>query len=147
LITKYYEPVTNTPKVSLFAEYFLSDSLGSLLAVNTHLINFVELSKFKAQLQEIESILSGHQGAIIFSGDFNTWNRSRWLLLSQMATRLNLTSVSFSPWDTRKIKNFLLSPPLDYIFYRGFNQKPFSAKVIDNISSSDHNPLLVEFGR
>ncbi len=147
LITKHYEPVTNTPKVSLFAEYFLSDSLGSLLAVNTHLINFVELSKFKAQLQEIELILSGHQGAIIFSGDFNTWNRSRWLLLSQMATRLNLTSVSFSPWDTRKIKNFLLSPPLDYIFYRGFNQKPFSAKVIDNISSSDHNPLLVEFGR
>ncbi len=64
-----------------------------------------------------------------------------------MATRLGLTAVSFTPRETKKIKRFLLSPPLDYIFYRGFKQKPLSSKVIDNISSSDHNPLLVEFGR
>ena len=145
LITKHYEPITNTPKVSLFAEYSLSDRSESLLAVNTHLINFVDLGKFKAQLQEVESVLSQHQGAIIFSGDFNTWNRSRWLLLFKMATRLDLRPVSFTPRDTKKIKSFLFSPPLDYIFYRGFNQKPFSSRVIDNISSSDHNPLLVEF--
>ena len=147
LITKHYEPITKTPKVSLFAEYSLSEESESLLAVNTHLINFVELEKFKAQLQEVESILSAHQGAIILSGDFNTWSNSRWLLLLQMTTRLNLSPVSFNPGDIKKIKNFLLSPPLDYIFYRGFKQKPLTARVIDNISSSDHNPLLVEFCR
>jgi endonuclease/exonuclease/phosphatase (EEP) superfamily protein YafD len=145
LITKHSEPITKTPKVSLFTEYSLSNSFGSLLAVNTHLINFVELSKFQAQLQEIETVISSHQGAVILSGDFNTWNYNRWRLLSQMAKRLDLTPVSFSPQDMDKIKSFWLSPPLDYIFYRGLNQKQFSAKVIDNISSSDHNPLLVEF--
>lgn len=144
LISKHLEPVINTPKVSLFAEYLLGERLESLLTVNTHLINFVGLGKFKAQLQEIESVLSKHQGAIIFAGDFNTWNSYRWLMLSQMAARLNLTSVSFTPEDTKKIKSFILSPPLDYIFYRGFRQKPSTAKVIDNISSSDHNPLFVE---
>ncbi|NJK56316.1 MAG: endonuclease/exonuclease/phosphatase family protein [Pleurocapsa sp. SU_5_0] len=144
IITKHYEPVVNTPKVSLLIEYSLGNSSESLLAVNAHLINFVNLSKFKAQLQEIESILNEHQGAIIFAGDFNTWNKSRWLMLSQMAARLNLIPVSFTPQDTKKIKSFLLSPPLDYIFYRGLDRKSGTARVIDNISSSDHNPLFIE---
>ena len=142
-ITKHYEPVINTPKVSLFTEYFLTNK-SKILVVNTHLINFVSLRKFKAQLEEIESILSIHQGAIILAGDFNTWNKFRWLLLYQMATRLDLTPVSFTAKDTRKIKSFLLSPPLDYVFYRGLEQKHNTAIVIDNISSSDHNPLFVE---
>ena len=143
-ITQHREPVTGTPKVSLFVEYSLGNEGETLLAVNTHLINFVETSKFKVQLQEIEAILSQHQGAIIFSGDFNTWNRSRWLLLWQMTSKLGLTPVIFPTLEAQKIKRFLLSPPLDYIFYRGLRQKTASAKVIDNISSSDHNPLLVE---
>ncbi|MGB5713081.1 MAG: endonuclease/exonuclease/phosphatase family protein, partial [Waterburya sp.] len=132
------------PKVSLFVEYSLGNNLDTLLTINTHLINFVETSKFEVQLQEIEAIISQHQGAVIFSGDFNTWNRSRWLILWQMTAKLGLTPVSFPLVEALKIKRFLLSPPLDYIFYRGFKQKTASAKVIDTISSSDHNPLLVE---
>jgi|GEM_PF-1057841 len=143
MTTKHYEPIINTPKVSLFTEYFLANN-SKILAVNTHLINFVSLPKFKAQLEEIESILSIYKEAIILAGDFNAWNKSRWRLLYKMATRLNLTPVSFIAEDTKKIKSFLLSPPLDYIFHRGLKQKPNTAKVIDNISSSDHNPLFVE---
>ena len=143
-ITKHQEPITGTPKVSLFVEYSLENEFETLLAVNTHLINFVETNKFQAQLQEIEAIISQHQGAVIFSGDFNTWNRWRWLLLLKMTSKLGLTPVYFDQIESLKIKRFLLSPPLDYIFYRGLRQKTASAKVIDNISSSDHNPLLVE---
>ena len=143
-ITQHQEPVTGTPKVSLFVEYSLGNCEENLLAVNAHLINFVETSKFQAQLEEIEAIISQHQGAVIFSGDFNTWNLPRWLLLLQMIDKLGLTPVAFPAIEAQKIKRFLLSPPLDYIFYRGFRQKTASAKVIDNISSSDHNPLLVE---
>ena len=145
VITRHSEPITNTPKVSLFAEYSLAASQESLLAVNTHLINFVDLSKFQSQLQEVEAVISQHSGKIIFSGDFNTWNRGRWTMLLEMAHRLGLKAVLFNPEDTKKIKSFLLSPPLDYIFYRGLHQKPLSAKVLDKFSSSDHNPLLVEF--
>ena len=143
-ITKHQEPVTGTPKVSLFVEYSLGNNGENLLAVNTHLINFVETSKFQAQLHEIEAIIAQHQGAVIFSGDFNTWTRSRALLLLQMTAKLGLTPVTFPLLEALKIKRFLLSPPLDYIFYRGFKQKTASAMVIDKISSSDHNPLLVE---
>lgn len=146
-ITQHQEPVTKTPKVSLFVECSLGETGNNLLTVNTHLINFVDTSKFQAQLQQIEAIIAQHQGAVIFSGDFNTWNQSRWLLLSQMATRLGLNPVSFPPLEALKIKRFLLSPPLDYIFYRGFKQKTASAKVINSITSSDHNPLLVELYR
>jgi endonuclease/exonuclease/phosphatase (EEP) superfamily protein YafD len=143
-ITKHLEPITGTPKVSLFVEYSLGSDRETLLAVNAHLINFVDTSKFQAQLKEIETIIFQHQGAVIFSGDFNTWNRSRWLLLLKMTSKLGLIPVDFSPIEALKIKRFLMSPPLDYIFYRGLKQKTASAKVIDNISSSDHNPLLVE---
>ncbi|MGC1309931.1 MAG: endonuclease/exonuclease/phosphatase family protein [Phormidesmis sp.] len=145
LVTQHAEPVSNTPKVSLFAEYSLENGDESLLAVNTHLINFVELSKFKAQLEAVAVVLRSHPGKIIFSGDFNTWNRARYSMLHKMTARLGLKSVTFTAADTQKIKSFLLSPPLDYIFYRGFYQKPLSAKVLDNFAASDHNPLLVEF--
>ena len=141
-ITQHQEPITDTPKVALFVEHSWGDD--TLLTVNTHLINFVETSKFQAQLEQIEAIISQHRGAVIFSGDFNTWSQSRWLLLSQMTARLGLTPVSFPLLEAQKIKRFLLSPPLDYIFYRGFKQNAASARVLDNVSSSDHNPLLVE---
>ena len=143
-ITKHHEPVTRTPKVTLFVEYSLDNERETLLTVNTHLINFVETSKFRAQLQEIKTAIAQHSGAVILSGDFNTWNRSRWLLLLQMTEELGLTPVRFPLVEAIKIKRFLLSPPLDYIFYRGLSQKPASARVIDRFSSSDHNPLLVK---
>jgi endonuclease/exonuclease/phosphatase (EEP) superfamily protein YafD len=145
MITKHYEPITNTPKVSLLTEYPLFNSSETLLTINTHLINFVDLDSFQAQLDELEATIAHHQGAIIFAGDFNVWSRSRWQLLKEMADRLGLIQASFTASDTLKIKRFLLSPPLDYIFYRGLNENQISAKVFDQISSSDHNPMLVEF--
>lgn len=145
IVTQYHEPVTKTPKISLVTEYLLPNQSRRLLTINTHLINFVSLHKFRDQLQELEVNIAAHDGPVIFSGDFNTWNRSRWELLQAMADRLGLTQVAFAPQESKKIKRFLLSPPLDYIFYKGFFEKPTSATVIDAISSSDHKPLLVEF--
>jgi endonuclease/exonuclease/phosphatase (EEP) superfamily protein YafD len=145
IISKHYEPVIRTPKVSLITEYPLSNKKEKLLTINSHLINFVNLNKFRSQLDELESTLSEHHGPIIFSGDFNTWSRSRAILLEKMVTRLGLASVSFAPNESKKIKRFLFSPPLDYIFYRGLREKKASAKVIDGIYSSDHKPMLAEF--
>jgi endonuclease/exonuclease/phosphatase (EEP) superfamily protein YafD len=59
--------------------------------------------------------------------------------------RLGLTPVAFTPHESKKIKRFLFSPPLDHIFYRGLSEKKTSARVLDHISSSDHKPLLAEF--
>jgi endonuclease/exonuclease/phosphatase (EEP) superfamily protein YafD len=145
LLTEHYEPFLKTPKVSLITEYEVLNQSKSLLTINSHLINFVDLTKFKAQLYELECILSQHHGAIIFSGDFNTWNASRIALLNHAIARLGLTSVLFSPDDHRNIKRFLLSPPLDHIFYRNLTQSQVDTKVLNHIISSDHKPLITEF--
>ncbi|MBN8562440.1 endonuclease/exonuclease/phosphatase family protein [Leptolyngbya boryana CZ1] len=143
VLTEHAEPVSNTPKVSLVTEHPFAQ--GTLLTINSHLINFVELDKFKTQLVELETAIAAHDGAIIFSGDFNTWNRSRWQLLDKMTRRLGLSRAKFSEADTQNIKRFLMSPPLDHIFYRGLHQNYLQARVLDQIQSSDHKPMLVEF--
>jgi endonuclease/exonuclease/phosphatase (EEP) superfamily protein YafD len=141
ILSTHYEPITRTPKVSLFTEYVLSP-IETLLTVNAHLINFVEPSQFQAQLEAIETRIASHSGAVILAGDCNTWSLGRWILLQQMVSRLNLQQVAFSWQDVLKIKRFLLSPPLDYIFYRGLH--PRNPLVLD-CQSSDHNPMLVQF--
>ena len=145
ILTKHHEPIVKTPKVSLISEYPLSNKRETLLVINSHFINFVDLNKFKTQLHELEFALSTHHGPVIFSGDFNTWSRKRAALLEEAVTRLGLAPVVFAPHYSKKIKRFLLSPPLDYIFYRGLSEKKASAKVLDYVFSSDHKPLLAEF--
>lgn len=145
IVTEHYEPIVQTPKVSLVTEYPLSDHSKSLLTINSHLINFVDLKTFHTQLRDLELALSSHQGPILFAGDFNIWSAARSELLHQAAARLGLRSVTFSPADYKKIKRFLCSPPLDYIFYKGLVEKRSQAKVLDHVTSSDHKPMLAEF--
>ncbi|MEH1818615.1 MAG: endonuclease/exonuclease/phosphatase family protein [Nostoc sp.] len=145
ITTRHHEPIVRTPKISLITEYLLSEQSTTLLTINSHLINFVDLNKFKIQLQELELALSIHRGPLIFSGDFNTWSRKRAVILNQVTTKLGLTPVVFAPHHQYKIKRFLLSPPLDHIFYRDISVKKATAKVLDEICSSDHKPLLAEF--
>jgi endonuclease/exonuclease/phosphatase (EEP) superfamily protein YafD len=142
LLSQHFEPITQTPKISLFIEYPLWPGY-TLLVVNTHLINFSERSPFQAQLQAIERRILQHPGAVIFSGDCNTWNLGRWQLLQEMATRLQLTQAHFSLQDSLKIKRFLFSPPLDYIFHRGLIEH--RSTVLADYSTSDHKPMIVEF--
>jgi endonuclease/exonuclease/phosphatase (EEP) superfamily protein YafD len=144
VMTQHHEPVTKTPKISLINEYPFQSG-QTLLTVNSHLINFVELVKFRAQLLQLEQSIALHRGPVIFSGDFNTWSRSRLRALSAMAQRLGLEQAKFPAADAQNIKRFLLSPPLDHIFYRGLRQNFFHAKVLDQIDSSDHKPMIVEF--
>ncbi|AFZ23856.1 hypothetical protein Cylst_1576 [Cylindrospermum stagnale PCC 7417] len=145
IITSHHEPIIQTPKVSLITEYPLANKKQTLLAINSHLINFVNLDKFQTQLHELQLAISAHRGPLIFSGDFNTWSQKRADILGKAVTQLGLEPVDFAPHESKKIKRFLLSPPLDYIFYRGLCEKKAGAKVLDQFLSSDHSPLLAEF--
>ncbi len=144
ILTSEIEPVTNTPKVSLISEYPLQETGKKLLVVNTHAINFVNINKFKSQLQKLEVILGDRREPLIMCGDFNTWSQGRFNLLKLMANRLNLIPVQFSRQEQAKLKTFLGSPPLDHIFYRGLTPKLQTAKVLDKLYSSDHKPMVVE---
>lgn len=145
IVTEHYEPIVQTPKASLVTEYPLTQHSETLLAINSHLINFVNLEIFHTQLQDLELTLSTHPGPIIFAGDFNIWSAARSQLLEQAAARLGLQAATFTPEDQKKIKRFLGSPPLDYILYKGLVEQPMHAHVLDQITSSDHKPMLAKF--
>ncbi|MFM7448814.1 MAG: endonuclease/exonuclease/phosphatase family protein [Leptolyngbyaceae cyanobacterium] len=144
LHSQHREPILDTPKVTLITEYALSWSHQTLLAANIHGINFVRTAKFQAQLEQLEMQLMHHDGPILLSGDFNTWNPKRMSCLLAMTQRLGLSAVEFA-WDSHlQLKRFLLSDPLDHIFYRGMEPRSGSADVLINCEASDHKPMVVE---
>ena len=115
------------------------------MVVSVHAINFVPLAQFEVQMRAIAAILSQHQGSIVLAGDFNTWSKGRLRSLHSITEGLDLRPVTFLPEDRQYLKRFLLSPPLDHLFYRGLGQIPGSARVLDTPTSSDHNPLFAAF--
>lgn len=139
LRTRYFEPILKTPKVSLLTQYQLSGSTSTLLVVNVHAINFVGLKAFNSQLEDLEDIVRGFVGPMIFAGDFNTWKKERMDLLLGLTDRLNLNSVQFNPDGRTK----MLGNALDHIFYSGLEIKSYN--VLQSVGSSDHKPITVEF--
>lgn len=131
------EPVTNTPKMSMIAEYKVEGSLP-LWVVTFHGLNFdVFGGSFKNQVADVVSHLKKHKGPIIFAGDFNTWSSGRLDFLLEQTASLGLERVDLeAPMG-------IFSATLDHIFYRGVDiQKAF---VLEDITSSDHLPLRIEF--
>jgi endonuclease/exonuclease/phosphatase (EEP) superfamily protein YafD len=149
ITTEGLEPVVKTPKTTLITTYKLSPSNKLLLVVNVHGINMANLEEYKAQLFEIVNNISGHNGPIIFAGDFNTRNKERLsFLLRELKDKLGLETVPFAKEDKKEIKRFIFSPiPLDHIFYSSneLEVKQDSQDVLETIKSSDHKPLFVEF--
>ncbi len=142
------EPFTFTPKSTLFTTYPIDGTAKSLLVINIHGINFVSLKHFRAQIHEIIEHGHDHDGPIIFSGDFNTWNKNRIKFLEKILYRkLNLRAVNFDRKHQKKIKKFMFSPPLDHIFYSYKQLKLIknSSMVLRSYKSSDHKPILAEF--
>lgn len=122
-----------TPKVSLCTRYILSGHEEDLLVINTHVVNFTTTASFIRFIEELVTMIEGHEGPLILAGDFNTWNFNRWQGLIGILERLGLTYVEMGA-DPRSRK-------LDHVFIRGLRVQ-FS-KVREDISSSDHLPLIV----
>ena len=149
--TRYGELGTSVPKVSLVAEYPLSNG-QRLLTVNVHLLNFERWSvrKISHQLEELKSIISRHSGPILMAGDFNTWNRKRLEIVKKITQDLRLQEVTDFPEGRKtggrksEFWNGVLGVdknlPLDRVFFFGLH--PRSARVLD-VHSSDHRPILV----
>ena len=142
------EPITSTPKATLFTIYKISNSDEKLLIINIHGINFVSLRHFRNQIQEIVEHGIQHIGPIIFSGDFNTWSKNRMKFLGKILKRkLDLIPILFEKQHKRKIKRFIFSPPLDHIFYsyKKIKLVKNSSEVLRLYKSSDHKPIFAEF--
>ena len=133
------EPLIRFPKTALITRYPLANSHHSLMIANIHMINFApHVSAFHDQAHQVTEILVRHQGPMIMSGDFNTWSEERLAIIEDMAVRLNLEPVDFKTDLVRKA----FGHTLDRVYYRGLTLE--EALVIE-VTSSDHNPLLVRF--
>ncbi|MDW7773031.1 MAG: endonuclease/exonuclease/phosphatase family protein [Desulfobulbaceae bacterium] len=133
------ERLTGIPKTVLVTRYPLAERDDKLLLVNVHMVNLsFDISAYSRQLEKMVAVLSEHQGPMIISGDFNSWSKKRAALLASFADELNLNMVQFQD-DNRSL---FFGRPVDYVFYRGLVPQ---ATVADEVTTSDHNPMLVTF--
>ena len=136
---KAKEPITRIPKGILITRYPISAMHQELLVANIHGINFtLGYDAFQKQCDRLERVLSIHQGPMIVSGDFNTWNSGRMSRVEAMVERLNLFAVSFE----EDAKSTFFGRQVDHIYYRGLESQK---AAIVHVSTSDHHPLSVEF--
>ncbi len=132
------EPIIQIPKVASVMNLPLEKG-NSLLLINVHLINFEwGISAYQAQLEQLFSFVENHQGPIIMAGDFNAWNEDRLNLVNNLIQKYGLNSVVLSQDERVRFLGY----PLDYIFTRGVKVVSATSEVV---TSSDHNPLLMEF--
>ena len=132
------EPLIQIPKVASVMSFPLEKG-NSLLLINMHLINFEwGISTYQTQLEQLFSFVENHQGPIIISGDFNAWNERRLNLVNNLMQKYGLDAVTLSQDERLRFLGY----PLDYIFTRGVKVLSATSEVV---TSSDHNPLLVEF--
>ncbi len=132
------EPIIDLPKTVLATEYDILNTSGNLLVLNIHAINITSSRKFGRQVAQLEAILDAHKGPVILAGDFNTWNPKRRHILFGAVEAYDLHRVPVGAPQWRH-----LNQVLDHVFYRGMKLK--SATCMQNIRSSDHIPLRVEF--
>jgi endonuclease/exonuclease/phosphatase (EEP) superfamily protein YafD len=133
------EPWLGTRKATLVTEYGLDGTEQTLLVLNIHGVNFsIGARELAAQIDSAAEIIAAHDGPVLFSGDFNTWRAGRARLLDDAAERLGLNAPQYDDDHRKRFLGF----PLDHIYTRGL--VAVSATSHD-VSSSDHNPMYVEF--
>ncbi|MEA3490585.1 MAG: endonuclease/exonuclease/phosphatase family protein [Campylobacterota bacterium] len=138
-LSKEREGILGSHKSLLLCNYRFRDGT-TLLVLNIHAINFRENQRYIEELDIIYSYVQKHEGPMIVSGDFNSWNAKRMQKLQGLKDLLSLRSVTFA--ESSSIKSFM-GHQLDFIFYRGLDL--LDSSVIDGQGLSDHNPLFAQF--
>ena len=124
----------------------LRGSPAPVLSLNIHALNFsLDLAGYAGQLDALLGGADAHPGPVLFSGDFNTWNRWRMDLLLRKAEAAGLRRVAFEAEGP--LPRWLSARSLDHVFYSpgGTGLRPASARILASVRSSDHAPLGVDF--
>jgi endonuclease/exonuclease/phosphatase (EEP) superfamily protein YafD len=131
------EPWLRSPKATIITEYGLTGTDLTLLVVNLHAVNFTfGASDFREQIQQMQTVVSAHEGPMLLSGDFNTWGWRRARILQEMTDGLDLEMLDYEV-DHRKR---FFGKVLDRIYTRGLTVMESTTQRVD---SSDHNPMSV----
>ena len=141
LLSRYFEPVTKTPKMAICTFYPLErpdcPPNQSLLVLNSHGINFRLRRPFLHQMLQFEEQLRDHVGPVVLVGDFNTWEQGRVRILERVARDSGLYHVRF-PRGIKAIRGH----ELDRVYVRGGSTS--DAQVLIDATASDHNMLTFQ---
>jgi len=136
---KVKEPLIQLPKAALISYYTLQGSDKTLLVANIHSINFsLGLQAYHQQLENLYQAVHQHQGPMIIAGDFNSWSDERMNEVMSLVNKLSLSRLEYSVDN----KTHLFGNAIDHVFFRQL--EPISKKVLQ-VTSSDHNPISVNF--
>ncbi len=136
---KINEPLIRIPKSTLVSYYRLDGTDEQLLVANIHGINFtLGMSSYREQLDRLYDAVKYHEGPMIVAGDFNSWSDSRMAAVNQLVKKLKLSRLEYSVNN----KTHIFGNAIDHVFYRQL--EPLSHEVLQ-VSSSDHNPVSVNF--
>lgn len=120
-----------TKKSMLVTTYELDGKIITIL--NCHALNFVPNRIWEKTIDYwIQQI--PNDGAVIFAGDINTWNISRFNYIEKKLKDIGLYYASYEHTPVLK---------LDHIWYRGII--PISCISDENMHSSDHYPVTLHF--
>jgi endonuclease/exonuclease/phosphatase (EEP) superfamily protein YafD len=136
LVTRWTEPIADTPKVALKTRYRTASG-KDLLVVNVHALNFVTRKSYIREVERLFAELAEHRGPLLVAGDFNTrefFLRGRRRALRKIAAKYGLTEVPVKK-DRRPFG-------LDRLFVRGIKAKPIT--LLKRIKTSDHTALFTE---
>jgi len=136
---KVNEPFIRVPKAALVSYYYIENSQEILLVANIHGINFTPgMNSYRYQLNNLYNAVKHHEGPMIVAGDFNSWSDNRMLAVNELVKILELSKLEY-PVNN---KTHIFGKSIDHVFYRQLI--PFKYKV-QQVSSSDHNPISVNF--
>ena len=136
---KVNEPLVWIPKSALVSYYQIDGSDEKLLVANIHGINFtLGVSSYREQLDRLYDAVKYHDGPMIVAGDFNSWSDDRMAVVNQLVKKLKLSALEYAVNN----KTHLFGNAIDHVFYRQL--EPLKHEV-QQVSSSDHNPISVNF--
>jgi len=136
---KITEPLIGIPKSTLISYYALNGSDERLLVANIHGINFtLGISSYHQQLERLHDAIKHHDGPMIVAGDFNSWTDDRMQEVNELISKLSLSRIEY-PVNN---KTHFFGSAIDHVFYR---QLELVSNKVWQVSSSDHNPISVNF--
>lgn len=95
------EPLTETPKTTVYAKYSVEGTNKELLVISIHGINFTGPGAFSRHLDQVYRKVLNHDGPVILAGDFNTRTKGRYREVQAVAKALSLDEVNFINGDRR----------------------------------------------
>lgn len=127
------EPIVNTPKTVILT--YMTMANGDPIAfLNIHGLNRTTNAAFFRQIDETLNLIKDFSGPVVYAGDFNTNNKSKFNKLEERMAAYGLKRIAYED-DNRKHQ-------LDWIYTRGCEVE--SSEILYHIKTSDHDPLYAK---